>query len=116
MSLQHWVLLGFGAVAGGGLLLSLRKLASRPAPRWLRSAHGLAGLAALCALFALNLVGQAATPERAWWAFGVLLAGFVGGLLLLRVLFRSAAPLAVVLLHGALGGAGIALLYSAVMA
>ncbi|MGP8473916.1 hypothetical protein [Burkholderia sp. PR2] len=114
MSAQQWLAVAFGAVACGGLLMAFRVVIGRWVPPWLRNAHGLAGLAALIALFAMNLHGEAATPVRAWWAFGVLLLGFIGGLVLLRVLYRSKAPLSVVLLHGGIGIAGLALLYSVV--
>ncbi|WP_156967192.1 hypothetical protein [Paraburkholderia ferrariae] len=112
MNAQQWMVAAFAAVACGGLLMALRATFGHWGPTWLRNGHGLGGLAALIALFAMNLHGEAATPIRSWWAFGVLLSGFIGGLLLLRVLFRSKAPLWVVFLHGAIGITGIALLYS----
>lgn len=113
MVAQQWLLAGFGAVGCGGILMALRKLSGRRVPLWLRNTHGLAGLAALIALFGMNLHGEAATTARAWWAFGLLLAGFSGGLVLLRTLYRSKAPFWVVLLHGGIGIAGIAMLYAA---
>jgi hypothetical protein len=113
LTVQELVLFGFGAVALGGVVVAVRLFARGSVPLWLRNAHGLAGLAALVALFATNLLGEASTPSRAWWAFGLLLAGFTGGMVLLRVLFQPRPPGWVVLIHAAIGMAGIALLYAA---
>jgi hypothetical protein len=113
MNVQGLVLLGFVSVAIGGMAVAGRLVARGSAPLWLRNVHGLAGLASLVALFAMNLLGEGATPTRAWWAFGLLLAGFTGGMVLLRVLFQPKPPSLLVLLHAAIGIAGIVLLYTA---
>jgi hypothetical protein len=112
-NVHELVLLGFGTVALGGMAVAVRLFAKGSAPLWLRNVHGLAGLAALVALFAMNLLGEAATPTRAWWAFGLLLAGFTGGMVLLRVLFQPKPPSWLVLFHAAIGITGIVLLYTA---
>jgi hypothetical protein len=113
MTPWRWCLIAFALVASGGLLMSLLLALGRRIPALLGTAHGLAGLAALALLFAVNLRGGAATPPLAWWALGVFLGGFVGGLLLFRVIFRERASLGLAALHGSAGALGLYLLYGA---
>ena len=110
MSLPQWAAVPFLAVAGVGLTMAMLLVLRHRLPSWLGSAHGLAGLAALCLLFGLNLYGGAATTASAWWALGILLGALFGGLLLFRIVFKNRAPLPLVALHGALAIAGILLL------
>ena len=113
MTLSQWSLVPFVAVAGGGLLMAALIAAKARIPRLLSDGHGLAGLAALGFLFAVNLHGRESTPATAWWSLGVFLGGFVGGLLLFRVIFRNRASLPLVGLHASVGVAGLYLLYRA---
>lgn len=100
----------FAAVAAGGILMTALIIARVRIPAFLGPAHGLGGLAALLFLFGTNLHGGDATPALAWWALGVFFAGFVGGLLLFRVLFKDRAPLPLAALHGSIGAVGLYLL------
>ena len=102
----------FAAVAMGGLVMTLMILVRVRLPAFLGPAHGLGGLAALLFLFGVNLHSGDATPTTAWWALGVFFLGFVGGLLLFRVLFKEKAPLSLAALHGSIGAVGLYLLYS----
>jgi hypothetical protein len=115
MTALQWCLLAFALVASGGLLMVLLLALGRGIPRLLGTAHGLAGLGALVLLFAVNLRGGAATPPLAWWALAVFLGGFVGGLLLFRVIFRDRATLPLAALHGSAGALGLFLLYRAAL-
>ncbi|HSW12615.1 MAG TPA: hypothetical protein VLI06_07215 [Solimonas sp.] len=113
MTLTQMALVAFIAVASGGVLMALLIALKQRIPRALGTMHGLAGLAALALLFVATLRGGDATPSQAWWALVVLLSGFVGGMLLFRVVFRERATLPLVALHGGLGSIGIYLLYLA---
>ncbi len=113
MSPMQWSLALFVAVAAGGLLMAILIAAKARIPALLSNGHGLAGLAALIALFSVNLLGRDATPAAAWWALGVFLGGFVGGLLLFRVVFKGRATLPLVAMHASLGAAGLYLLFRA---
>lgn len=108
--LAFWL---FAAVASGGLLMTLAIALKVSFPRGIGAIHGLAGLGAMCVLFAANLRGEAATPEAAWWALGVFTGGFVGGVSLFRVIFRDRATLPLIALHASAGSAGLYLLYLA---
>ncbi|WP_420467714.1 hypothetical protein [Panacagrimonas sp.] len=108
--------LTLAAVAAGGVLMTALIVASKPIPAFLGPAHGLAALAAVGVLFAVNLSLGDTTPVLAWWALGVFVAGLVGGLLLFRVLFKDKAPLALALAHGSVGALGLYLLYGAAFA
>ena len=101
----------FAAVAAGGVTMALLLAARMRIPGFLGPAHGLAGLAALAFLFYVNLQGGPSTPPAAWWAFGIFFAGFVGGVVLFRVLFKGKATLPLALLHGSAGAIGLYLLY-----
>ncbi|WP_152551457.1 hypothetical protein [Polycyclovorans algicola] len=103
----------FLAVAAGGSLMVGMIATKRPIPRAISMGHGLFALVAVGALFTVNLWGEAQTPELAWWAFGVLTAGLIGGLLFFRVLFKDKAPLWLALGHGSVGVVGLVLLYNA---
>ena len=111
MTLTQIAFLLFAAIAAGGLTLTAIIAAGKRVPGFMAAGHGLGGLAALGTLFAANLLGGDATPERAWWALVVFLGGLVGGLLLFRVLFRNKTPLALVAVHGSVGALGLYLLY-----
>lgn len=110
MNLIQISFLFFGAIAAGGILMTVMILGKVKIPSFLGPAHGLGGLAAIALLFYVNLQGDA-TPDRAWWALGVFTAGFVGGVLFFRVLFKNAAPLFLVLGHGSVAVLGLWLLY-----
>lgn len=114
MDLLKLALIFGAAIASGGLLLALLIGGRVRYPGLLATGHGLGGLALLALLFYANLHGGDATPARAWWALGVLTAGFTGGMLLFRVLFRDRATLPLALMHGSLGSLGLWLLYGAV--
>jgi hypothetical protein len=101
----------FAAIAAGGLLMAGLILAKVKIPPILPIGHGLGGLAALGFLFWVNLQGGDATLDRAWWALVVFAAGFVGGLLFFRVLFKNAAPLFLIAGHGSVAAVGLYLLY-----
>lgn len=103
----------FAAIAAGGLGMGVMIAAKARIPAYMGVGHGLGGLAALAVLFAANLQGGDATPVLAWWALVVFLAGFTGGMLLFRVLFKDRAPLALVAVHGSIGAIGLYLLYGA---
>lgn len=109
MNLTQIAFLLFAAIAAGGLLMGAMILGKLRIPAFLGPAHGLGGLVALAVLAAANLQGEA-TPERAWWALGVFAAGFVGGLLFFRVLFKQSAPLILVAGHGSVAALGLFLL------
>lgn len=102
----------FAAIAAGGLLLAGLIAAKAPFPGFFGPAHGIGALVALAVLLYANITGDA-TPDRAWWAFGVFAAGLVGGFTLFRVLFRKRAPLWMIAGHGSLGAVGLYLLYGA---
>lgn len=103
----------FAAIAAGGLTMAAIIAAKKNVPGFMGVGHGLGGLAALGVLFAANLKGGDATPDAAWWALVVFLAGLIGGLLLFRVLFKGRTPLALVAVHGSVGTVGLYLLYGA---
>jgi hypothetical protein len=111
MTLPQIAFVLFAAVASGGVLMTGLIVFRVRLPGFLGPAHGLAGLAALVFLFGINLHGGDATPSTQWWALGVFFAGFVGGLLLFRVLFKEKAPLPLAALHGSIGAVGLWLLY-----
>ncbi len=113
MTLTQISLLAFLGVASGGLLLVSLIALRRRIPAFLSAGHGLGGLAALALLFAAALQGEAQTPALTWWALGVLLSAFTGGMLLFRVIFRHRATLPLAALHGSLAALGIYLLYRA---
>lgn len=113
MTPTQWALLLFAAVAAGGLLMAGLIAAKGRIPALLSNGHGLAGLAALIFLFSVNLHGRDSTTAASWWALGVFLSGFVGGLLLFRVIFKGRATLPLVAMHASLGVAGLYLLYRA---
>lgn len=107
---MFWVFL---AVAAGGSLMALMIATGRAIPRTISMGHGLFALTAVGALFAVNLWGEAQTPDLAWWAFAAFATGLTGGLLFFRVLFKEKAPLWLALGHGSVGVVGLVLLYNA---
>ena len=102
----------FLAVAAGGLLLAILVARNARIPAVLSTGHGLAGLLAICGLFAVNLHMGDVTTSRSWWALGVLLSGFIGGLLFFRVIFKDRATLPLVFAHGGVAAIGLYLLFS----
>ena len=113
MSPIQWSLALFAAVAAGGLLMTALIATKARIPSLLSDGHGLAGLAALIGLFSVNLYGRGATSATAWWSLGVFLGGFVGGLLLFRVVFKGRATLPLVAVHASVGAVGLYLLFRA---
>lgn len=113
MNINHFAFWLFAAVAAGGLLITALIALRIRFPSLLGMAHGLGGLLALGVLLAVNLRGEQATPTLAWWALAVLLSGFIGGLLLFRVIFRNRATLPLAAIHGSVGATGLYLLYRA---
>lgn len=113
LQISFWV---FAAVAFGGAGLTALMAVGITIPKWLGTAHGMAALAGLALLFAVNLGLGAALPALAWWALGVFLAGFVGGMLFFRVLMPGRAPLWLAFGHGSVGLLGLCLLYLAAFA
>jgi len=109
----QWSFVFFAAVASGGVLMSILIAAKARIPKLISYGHGLAGLAALVFLFSVNLRGQDSTPVLAWWALGIFLAGFTGGLLLFRVIFKDRATLPLAAVHGSAGALGLYLLFRA---
>lgn len=103
----------FAAIAAGGVMIAGLVAAKVRFPAFLGMGHGLGALAALGFLLYVNLSAGAATPPRAWWAFAVFAAGFSGGVLLFRVLFKNNATLPLALMHGSAGAIGLFLLYGA---
>ncbi len=110
LQIAFWLL---AAIAAGGVFIAALVGAKVRFPEILGMGHGLGALAALGFLFYVNLTSGDATPPRAWWAFGVFAAGFVGGVLLFRVLFKNRATLPLALVHGSAGALGLYLLYGA---
>jgi len=104
------------AIAAGGLGLTLLVALKLRFPSWIGAAHGLGGLAGLALLFTANLRAADTLPDLAWWSLGVFTAGFFGGLLLFRVLFKDRATLPLALMHGSVGSLGLYLLYGALHA
>ena len=60
-------------------------------------------------LLLANLTTDAST--LAWTAFGVLAAGFIGGGLLFRFIFKDRLPMKFVGMHASVGLLGLLLLY-----
>lgn len=113
MNLTQIAFVLFALIALGGLTMTAMIAGRIRIPAFMGVGHGLGALAALAVLFAANLLGEDATPSAAWWALVVFLAGFTGGMLLFRVLFREKAPLALALVHGSIAVLGLYLLYGA---
>jgi hypothetical protein len=110
MTIWQGMFAWFAAVAAGGGLMAALIALRRPIPSWMGRGHGLVALAAVAALFVVNLLGEAATPALAWWALGIFTAGLIGGLLFFRVLMPQRAPLWLALGHGSVGAIGLYLL------
>lgn len=104
----------FCAIAAGGLTMAGMIAAGMRVPPFMGMGHGLGALASLGVLLVACLRGGDATPDRAWWALAVLLAGLVGGLVLFKVLFVNRTPLALVAVHGSVAALGLYLLYGVV--
>lgn len=100
----------FIGAAAGGLFMTLRLSGGHDVPAFLGKGHGMAALAALVLLFLANLLGRDATPAVAWWAFVVLLAGFVGGITVIAQVFQHKPPLWFAAAHGSLAVVGLYLL------
>lgn len=103
----------FALVASGGVLLTGLVASGVRFPSFIGTAHGVFALVSLCVLFAADLRGEQSTPVLAWWALVVFVSGFVGGMVLFRIIFRNRATLPLALMHGSLGAVGLFLLYRA---
>ncbi|WP_043768644.1 hypothetical protein [Algiphilus aromaticivorans] len=108
MTLLQLTFFIFLALALGGVLMACLILLKYRVPRALSNGHGLLALVALAIFLAANLTAD--NGALAWWAFGVLAAGFLGGGFLFRFLFRDRAPIKLIAGHAALGVTGLALL------
>ncbi|MFT4148994.1 MAG: hypothetical protein QM656_02270 [Paracoccaceae bacterium] len=97
--------------AGGVLISGLQLVGAGRITVPLGRLHGIAGLLGMALLFAINLRGEATTPGAAWAGLVVLVLGALGGLVLLRTLFDGRPPLWLALGHGAVGVAGLWLLW-----
>lgn len=100
------------AAAGGASMFGLL-LAKKNWPSWMGAGHGMFALVCLIILFIANLVGGDQTPALAWWALVVFLAGFSGGMLLFRYVFKGRATVPLVLVHGGVNLVGLILLGNA---
>jgi len=112
MTLLHVAFYFFALVAMGGLGIAALIGAGVRFPGFLPIGHGAAGFAALIVL----LFAAARTPEAppgAWWALAVFAAGFLGGVLLFRLMFRKNPPPLLIAGHGLVAGVGLYLLWAA---
>lgn len=96
---------------GGFLIMGLQLAGAGRITAALGRLHGITGLLGMALLFALNLRGEDATPVAAWQGLIVLVLGALGGLVLLRTLYAGRPPLWLALGHGAVGTAGLWLLW-----
>lgn len=110
MSLIQISFFFFAAIAAGGVLMLALIAAKKNFPGILPIGHGVGGLAAI-AFLAYVLLQMEPAPERGWWALGVFAAGFAGGVLFFRVIFKNSAPLILAIGHGSVGAVGLYLLY-----
>lgn len=115
MELVKWIFWWMVAAASGGLLLALLTAIKVRYPSWLRLAHGGLAFAGLVTLvYALFSGGpDASIPQAAFWALGLLVAAFLGGVLFFGVLFRNAKPWWAIIGHGGLALAGVVVLFMA---
>lgn len=111
MTLHQWAFVAFVGVASGGVLMAAIIAANKRIPSFIPTGHGLGGLAALALLFAANLGAGSGLAASAWWSLGVLTSGFVGGVLLFRVIFKDRATLPLVAAHASAAALGLFLLY-----
>lgn len=103
-------LCALGAV--GGFAIALLQLAgAKRLTVPLGRLHGICGLAGMVVLFALNLLGEEATPAAAWQGLILLVLGALGGLAILRTIYGGRPPFWLALGHGAVGMAGLWLLW-----
>jgi hypothetical protein len=102
-----FVLLAAGAA--GGLLLTLLVALKVRFPALLGTGHGLTGLLGLALLYAAHLGGEA--PAGPWWGLIVITLTMLGGLVLLRTIYRNNIPVLLALGHGGLGVFGLYLIY-----
>lgn len=100
----------FLGAAAGGVLMTAMLARGASVPAFMGKGHGMTALAGLIVLFLANLTGEAATPAAAWWAFIVLLSGFVGGLTIIANVYDHKPPLWFAGAHGGLAVLGLYLL------
>lgn len=100
----------FAGAAAGGILMTLRLSSGHSVPAFMGKGHGLTALAGLILLFLANLLGRDATPAAAWWAFVILVAGFVGGLTVIAQVYDHKPPLWFAAAHGSIAVIGLYLL------
>jgi hypothetical protein len=105
----------FTLTALGGVVLAGIRLKGNPyPPLWLALGHGAGGVAGFVALgYAWASLG---IPDLARFAFWVFVAAALGGVTLLTLfhLRRKPLPVWMVLGHGVVGLAGVALLWAGV--
>ncbi len=113
MELIQWAFWVLAATAAGGLLFGLLLAMRARYPSWFGLAHGVLGFAGLIMLgYTLYTAGpDTAIPQTAYWALALLGAAFLGGALFFGVVFRQAKPRWVIMTHGGLALAGVAMLY-----
>lgn len=109
MALVQFVFFIFIAIAVvGATMAALAGLGIR-VPAIMGTSHGLAAFLGLALLLLANLTTDASA--LAWAAFGVLTAGFLGGGLFFRFIFKDRLPMKVVGMHAGIGVLGLLLLY-----
>ncbi len=109
MTLMQIAFVVLCAAAAGGATLTLCVALRMRYPAFLGSGHGIAGLTGLVLLYAAHLFGGA--PVGVWWGLILITFALLGGLVLLRTLFRQKIPLWLALGHGVLGASGLYLIY-----
>ncbi|MDT0635199.1 hypothetical protein [Spectribacter hydrogenoxidans] len=109
MTLVQFTFFIFVAIAIVGAAMAILAALRVRRPAIMGRSHGLAAFLALALLLLANLTTDAST--LAWTAFGVLAAGFIGGGLLFRFIFKDRLPMKFVGMHASVGLLGLLLLY-----
>lgn len=97
------------AALGGVTLASIKGL-----PRWIRLVHGtIGGIGLLLLLLGALADGR----ETIWLAFGLIAAGFAGGVVLFGAIYKDRRPPGLFIAgHGGINAVGVAILAWAVLA